>query len=134
MDNAGGRVMRKRKSAFKKARDIRVTADFLRERHEWNAARGYPKSKWIEFCETLLAAGFHLTLYEARQTLSKYITVSDGNQSFKVRFSNHRPIKHRELAGDCDFFVGVTHTGYRTTANAVEAVAAFFGTEVREVA
>jgi hypothetical protein len=118
-----------------KATNAKVTPKFLELRYEMARVKGYEqKAKWIVFCEILLAAGFKLSIYEARQTVSKYITVSDGNQSFKVRFSNHRPIKHRELAGDCDFFVGWTHTGVRTTEQALEAVAAFFGTEIRREA
>jgi hypothetical protein len=81
-----------------------------------------------------MSAGFTLTLYEARHTLSKYVTVSDGQSEYKVRFSNHRPNKGRELNGDCDFFVGVTHTGWRTTDHALEAVAEHFGCDIRGAA
>jgi hypothetical protein len=128
--------MRKRGSAatFKKAKNVKVTREFLNQRHEWNSARGYPKSRWIAFCETLIAAGFHVSLYEAKETLSKYVTISDGDSKYLVRFSNHRPNKRRELAGDCDFFVGVTHTGVRTTDDALEAVSRHFGIDIRSAA
>lgn len=124
---------RKRRTpmAFEKARDVRLTKRFLDSRTAWAKERGYDKAKWVIFCETLLDAGYHLSLYEARETLSKYITVSDGNSSYKVRFSNHRPNKTRELRGDCDFFVGVTHTGYRNTGDALEAVSKHFGADIR---
>lgn len=118
------------KDHFVKARDVVLTQDFLDKRTNWAAERGYSKAKWVAFSEVLLNAGFHVTLYEARKTLSKYLTISDGNSSFKVRFSNHRPNKGRELGGDCDFFVGVTHTGVRTTDDAIEAVARHFGTKI----
>jgi hypothetical protein len=124
----------RKRHVFPKARNVKVTQDFLDKRHAFSEARGYAKSKWIVFCETLLAAGFHLTLYEARETLSKYVTVSDGNERFLVRFSNHRPNKSRELAGDCDFFVGVTHTGVRTTDDALAAVSRHFGIDIRSAA
>lgn len=120
------------KANFAKARNIAVTNKFLNERAEWSISKGYSKQKWIIFCEALLAAGFSLSLYEARKTWSKYITVSDGKSQFKVRFSNHRPNKRRELGGDCDFFVGVTHTGTRTTEDALNAISEFFGVDMRE--
>lgn len=109
-----------------KATNLRVTAAFLQERFERSAKLGFSKQKWISFCEALLAEGFSLALYEARKTASKYITVRKGGKSFKVRFSNHKPIKGRELAGDCDFFVGMTHTGTRTTDDALAAVRGHF--------
>lgn len=59
-----------------------------------------PTQKWVEFCRTLLDEGYSLTLYEALRTVSKYVTV---NGSYKVRFSNHKPIESREANGDCDF-------------------------------
>lgn len=99
----------------KKATNKRLNFDYLQ-----NRAAG------------LVAAGFHLELYEARQTKSKYITVrreGDWSRSYKVRFSDHKPIHYREMAGDCDFFVGVTHTGTRNTHDAINAVCNFFGVQ-----
>lgn len=112
------------------ARDLRelrgnyghVTQTFLDLKTRMAAKAGYPKAKWVEFCEALLVEGFELQLYEAKKTFSKYITVRRGDRSLKVRFSDHKPIKARELAGDCDFFVGRTHTGRRTTEDALRAV------------
>lgn len=104
----------------------RVTQDFLVGRFRKSEKNGYPKAKWIQFCEEMLSRGYSLTLYEARRTVSKYVTVHSGEKQFRVRFSNHKPIKHRELDGDCDFFVGITHTGVRTTDDAIEAVEEYF--------
>lgn len=73
--------------------------------------------------------GFSVELYEARQTKSKYCTVKLDGKSFKVRFSDHKPIYQREMKGDCDFFVGHTHTGIRTTQDAINAVCAYFGVQ-----
>jgi hypothetical protein len=103
-----------------------VSNKFIQSRIEALKAKGFGKTKWIEFCEHLNSRGLKCYLYEARQTLSKYITVTDGKSSVKVRFSNHKPIKSREIAGDCDFFVGVTNTGVRTTADAIAFVEAHF--------
>ena len=84
---------------------------------------GFVKPKWIQFCESLIETeGLVMRLYEARHTNSKYITLTLNNSSFKVRFSDHKPIKYREEAGDCDFFVGVTNLGVSTTDQALIAV------------
>lgn len=107
---------------YRKMNGQQLTPNHLANRISAAEANGYGKAKWIEFCETLMADGFACYLYEARQTFSKYVTVSNGRVEVKVRFSNHRPIKDRELAGDCDFFVGITHTGTRTTTDALEFV------------
>lgn len=110
-----------------------VTLDLLADRVKRHAEQGYSKAKWIEFCEIMLKAGFKVSLYEARKTFSKYVTVSDGRDEFKVRFSNHKPIKSRELHGDCDFFVGITHTGVRTTGDAIREIERAFGFDIRAI-
>lgn len=112
-----------------KASDLKVTLDYLQKRTANLAERGYPKSKWIGFCEAMLAAGLKVSLYEARRTVSKYVTVRGpkGTQPFKVRFSNHRPIRAREAGGDCDFFVGVTNLAVTTTEQATAATLRHFG-------
>jgi hypothetical protein len=116
-----------------KATHMVVTPQFLAARAERSTSRGYTKQKWVEFCETLLSEGYSLKIYEARRTVSKYITVSrKGRASFKVRFSNHRPIADREDRGDCDFFVGVTNRTVTTTAQALDAVRAHFSAGVPE--
>lgn len=84
-------------------------------------------SMWIRFCDFMLDKGFKVELYEAQRTNSKYVTVSKGAKSFKVRFSNHKPILQRELNGDCDFFVGVNNTHTTTTRDAAVAVREYFG-------
>jgi hypothetical protein len=110
-----------------KAKDLPVTTQFLAGL--WSPDAPFPKQKWVEFCEALLKEGYWLTLYEARQTYSKYITVRKaGHSPFKVRFSNHKPIKSRELSGDCDFFVGVTNLGIANTQMALSAVRKHFST------
>jgi len=120
---------------MKKITNEVITTSLLQDRATRNASLGYPKQKWIEFCEALLPLGCILTLYEARQTASKYITVRHPihpDKSFKVRFSNHKPIRKRELQKDCDFFVGVTHLGVTRTIDALYAVDSYFGFRGRE--
>ena len=108
-----------------KAQDLDITPTFLTERAERSASRGYAKAKWIEFCETMLKHNLSMTLYEAKKSRSKYIKVRNEDKVYKVRFSNHMPIKEREKNGDCDFFVGQTHQGRTTTSDAVEATLSF---------
>jgi hypothetical protein len=113
----------------KKATNKILTMDYLKGRAEGLVAAGFSKSKWIYFCEEMMRLGFTVELYEARQTKSKYCTVRHNGKSFKVRFSDHKPIYHREMNGDCDFFVGWTHTGIRNTHDAANAVCNFFGVQ-----
>lgn len=116
---------------MKKATNRRVNHDFLRARVEKIEALGYKKQRWVEFSEVMLSYGFAVELYEARKTLSKYLTVIHAGKRFKVRFSNHRPIRHREEAKDCDFFVGITNLHTTNTTQAIDATLAFFGVEKR---
>lgn len=116
-----------------KATNLKLTPEYLKSRADGLAARGYSKPKWIGFCEDVLAAGLQASLYEARRTFSKYVTVTNGRgKSFKVRFSNHKPIKSREAAGDCDFFVGVTNKTVTRTEQALAATFSHF--DIREAA
>lgn len=113
-----------------KATHLEVTRTFLRERELRCKRAGYPKQKWIEFCELCLESEFTVHLYEARKTHSKYVTVSRSTNGkrfeFKVRFSNHPPIAARERQRDCDFFVGRTNLGIYTTEQAIYACAKHF--------
>lgn len=112
---------------FCKATNQLMTPDYLAERIARTIKGGFDAPKWALFCQFFLAQDFVVELYEARQTFSKYVNLKLKGKAFKVRFSNHKPIKHRELAGDCDFFVGMTHTGVRTSRDAAKAALAFFG-------
>lgn len=99
-----------------KARGVLVTEALLRQRV---GSGKLGVSKWIQYCRFMLAAGYTVHLYEARQTVSKYVTTSHGGAQYVVRFSNHKPNKRREMNHDCDMFVGVTHTGSRTMDDAI---------------
>lgn len=106
----------------KKASHRQINQDFLDHRASLSTKRNFPKQKWIIFCEAMLDEGYEVYLYEAKTTVSKYITVVGGSKSFKVRFSNHKPNKQKEIFKDCDFFVGMTHLGVSTYNHAINAV------------
>lgn len=95
-----------------------VSKGFLKRRAEASIAQGFKKQKWIEFCELLLEKNLSVHIYEARTTKSKYIYVKRKGKEVKIRFSDHKPNRHKELTNDCDFFVGRTNTGVRTTEDA----------------
>ena len=107
---------------MKKITNKYLTFELLKQK----TSKKYGKQKWIIFAEELLNKGFKVSLYEARRTFSKYLTVEKDGKYFKVRFSNHKPIKERELNNDCDFFVGVTNYKVTTTEDALKAVYTFF--------
>lgn len=105
-----------------------ITHEDIRRRKARSMGMGYPvPAQWVLFCEEMLKIGYAVSVKETLNTYSKYITVHGaGDTNFKVRFSDHKPNRRREINGDCDYFVGRTHTGARTTAMAVLAVKDFF--------
>lgn len=105
-----------------KVKNKKVTKTLL----ESKISKQYGKAKWIIFCEILLTEGYTLYLYEVSKTVSKYITISKGNQTFKVRFSNHKPAFSKEFNNDSDFYVGVTNFGITTYEDALCAVKKYF--------
>jgi hypothetical protein len=113
-----------------KANNNVITKNLLQNREIACVSKGYHKQKWVVFCESLMSKGFTLKLYEARKTVSKYITVTHPgipSKSFKVRFSNHKPLKHKEQMNDCDFFVGISNTKVTNTEMALQETLKYFG-------
>ena len=104
---------------MKKAYNQYITEDFLKSRENTDK----PIQKWILFCRYFMSKGYKIRLYEARKTVSKYITLIKDGKSCKVRFSNHRPIREREKNKDCDFFVGVTNFQVITAQDVANNVA-----------
>lgn len=87
----------------------------------------YPEPKWIMFCETMLDEGMTLSIYESKTTVSKYIWVSRGQLTVKVRFSNHRPNNVMQQVEDCDYYVGVSNGKVITTEQVIEKILSQFG-------
>lgn len=58
-----------------KAYNQYITEDFLKSRENTDK----PVQKWILFCRYFMSKGYKIRLYEARRTVSKYITlIKDG--------------------------------------------------------
>lgn len=108
-------------------RAIIVSYDYLNNKSLSLQSKGYPIPKYIQFCTTLLDLKYTVTLYEAKSTVSKYVTVlKQGYAPYKVRFSNHKPNFFKEVECDCDFFVGVSNLRTTNTAMALNAIGEFF--------
>lgn len=77
-----------------------------------NAINNYPRTyatpKYLEFCRIMAENGWSVRIYTAR--VSKYVFVTSKTATYKIRFSNHKPIYQKELENDCDYYVGISHT------------------------
>ncbi len=115
------------KGPMPKLRNERLTLDHLRERARRIVLAGYRKSKWIDFCETLILKGYDVMMYESKSSESKYVFINQPgllhHPAFKVRFSSHKPNKEKEKIQDSDFYVGKLSSGrWNTTDDALKAV------------
>lgn len=77
--------------------------------------QGYPVPKWISFSEALINEGWTVRAHYAKTTFSKYLFISKGKISKKIRFSNHKPNRNKENINDCDYYVGISHNQILTT-------------------
>lgn len=98
---------------------MRFSKEIAQKEVERMAKLGFGKQKWVEFCEHFFDKGFEVHFFKSKSTRSKYVHICKGRREIKVRFSNHKPNKRAELLADCDFYVGITHTGVRTTKDAI---------------
>lgn len=80
----------------------RIDMAYLTDRTRSLVSKGWPKSKWIVFCEAMIRCGYEVRFRGAANTKSKYITVCNGDWKFKVRFSDHPTAQ----SDDCDLVVG----------------------------
>ncbi len=82
---------------------------------------GYAKTnfeapKYLKFILRMLREKWEVRLYIPRSNkISKYVFVSKGDQIYKIRFSNHKPIIQKELDNDCDFYAGISNLNVMTT-------------------
>jgi hypothetical protein len=122
------RARKKRNKNKKNKQPQKVTNQLLTlEYLDARITQKFGPAKWMQFARHFIETGFDVELYEARQTVSKYLTViSKDGRKYKVRFSNHAPILEREINGDCDYFVGRTNLRVTTTDMAIINTELFF--------
>lgn len=83
----------------------------------------YEAPKYLHFIKHFLEEGYIVKLYKGgKRGISKYVFIEKGNQLFKIRFSNHKPIKEYEEQEDCDFYVGISHKQVSTTSQIIEKI------------
>lgn len=80
----------------------------------------YPTPKYLIFIKQMLESGWYVRIYKVRA--SKYVFVSKGNDIFKIRFSNHKPIYEKEIENDCDYYVGISHKQVSTTEEIINKI------------
>lgn len=83
-----------------------------------NYNKKYPTPKYLLFIKHMLEQGWTAKVYVSK--VSKYVFVENDTDRYKIRFSNHKPLYHREQESDCDFYVGVSNLQVSTTAQIVE--------------
>jgi hypothetical protein len=105
---------------------VRLTQHAVKEFEQWYEDRRYTVPQWLNFGTFFLALGYVVHVHQAKTTVSRYVTVCAGPQQFRVRFSDHRPARVRQEAGDCDFYVGHSHGEVTTTSEAIRATLKFF--------
>jgi len=84
----------------------------------------YPKHfktpKYLTFIKTMLREGWSVKMYEVER--SKYVFIYKDDTIYKVRFSNHKPIYSRQMANDCDFYVGISYKQVSTTEEIISKI------------
>jgi len=74
-----------------------------------NYPKQYSTPKYLYFIQNMIKKGWSARLHQVE--VSKYVFVYRSNTIFKIRFSNHKPIKWKQMRKDCDFYVGISHQG-----------------------
>jgi len=86
-------------------------------------AKGYAVPKWIIFAETMIHEGFDVKICYSKSTVSKYVYIKRGKEPIiKIRFSNHKANKRREMEEDADYYVGRGNLGCITTETVIEKI------------
>ena len=105
------------KKNIHKARNVRI--ELLNTWIETYDPR-YKPPKYYFFMKTMLEHGYQVKLYQAG--VSKYVFIIKNDIVYKIRFSNHRPIKEKELENDCDFYVGISHLQASKTEDIINKI------------
>lgn len=85
-----------------------------------NYPKQYQTPKYLLFIKTMIENGSKVKIYKAG--VSKYVFVITDTDTYKIRFSNHRPIFSKEIEEDCDFYVGVSHRNCQTTEEIINII------------
>lgn len=80
----------------------------------------YPTPKYLLFIKRMLELGFEVKIYVAK--VSKYVFVITPNNTYKIRFSNHKPAYHKQMQEDSDYYVGISHTNVMTTDEIINII------------
>lgn len=83
----------------------------------------YETPKYLLFMKWAIENKYLVKLY--RCGVSKYIFLIKDNDVIKIRFSNHKPIKWRELEEDCDYYVGISNLQTTTTDQIINKISKF---------
>lgn len=98
--------------------------------------KGYPISKWLFCAWACIESGLDVVLYQAKETVSKYLYLADPKQPdippFKLRFSDHSPSAGQVDMRDCDFYIGVvsSRSQAQTTEDAMQVIGRYFGLDM----
>lgn len=84
-----------------------------------NYPENYPTPKYLIFAKTMYHNGWKVKIYVANK-VSKYIFIIKGDEIFKIRFSNHKPLYGREMENDCDYYVGISNRQVSTTEEIIK--------------
>lgn len=85
-----------------------------------NYNKKYPTPKYLLFIKHMIENGWEVKVYVSR--VSKYVFVTKGEEIYKIRFSNHKPIYQKEQESDCDFYVGISHMQVSTTDQIINKI------------
>lgn len=83
---------------------------------------GFNAPKYLLFIREMLENGWRVKLYKVKVSKYVFIYKPEKDLIYKIRFSNHKPIKHREAAEDCDFYVGISHYQVSKTEEVMEKI------------
>lgn len=103
---------------IKKVQNKVVDREFLKGRARHMIQFGYPIPKWMEFCQEMLAQGFHIVLTEHKKSSAKYLIVSFEGQAVQVRFASEIDHTHQQWDAECQFLVG----GRKSNSNTFHAI------------
>lgn len=85
-----------------------------------NYPKEYSTPKYLTFMQRMLKEGWGVKLHEVNR--SKYVFITKGDHIFKIRFSNHKPLYHKQRSNDCDFYVGISHKQVHTTEEIIRII------------